>query len=443
MGKDGSAVYTWVDPNVPRILGWSAEDLVGRRALEIVHPQDQEAAIGNWIDMLHTPGPGRPLRLRHQHRDGHWVWLEVTNHNHLNDDGTGEVVADIVDISDEMATHAALEAREHLLNQLAQTVPLGLVHCAPDGTVLFANDQLTDILGVAASTTLDGLFSQVAADDRPNLDAAVRSTLQGAHGSDIEIRIDLGTSYRYCAARFRSLHDGDTCSGIIGCFEDVTISVRLRHDLEVQATFDPLTECRNRASTLDALQRSLARHRHRGASGTAVVFVDLDQFKPVNDRLGHAAGDHLLTVVAQRLQEALRSDDVVGRIGGDEFLAIAANVRQVRDAVRIANNIMTHLCQPVDLGGTVVRLAASAGVAWTDDPDADAEAVVAAADQAMYLSKQEGRCRPVMAAAPFGQQPDPAATATPIRADGASQPAPARPGSAPPAATALAGSGQS
>ena len=93
----------------------------------------------------------------------------------------------------------------------------------------------------------------------------------------------------------------------------------MRNELERRASLDPLTKCHNRRSIMTTLERTLAKYRETSL-GVAVIFVDLDRFKPVNDRFGHAAGDELLTVLADRLRRTVRADDIVGRIGGDEFL---------------------------------------------------------------------------------------------------------------------------
>ena len=100
--------------------------MVGHRSIEFIHPDDHALAIDNWMEMLALPGPGRRVRLRHRRKDGSWVWFEVTNHNLLDDPDHGCVVCEIVDISEEMAAHEELRAREQLLDRLAEAIPLGL-----------------------------------------------------------------------------------------------------------------------------------------------------------------------------------------------------------------------------------------------------------------------------------------------------------------------------
>ena len=155
--KDAGSIILAVGPALPQILGWSAEEMVGRRTTEFVHPDDHEAAVANWLDMLDEPGPGRALRIRFQHRDGHWVWFEVTNTNRLADPQHADVVAEMIDVSEEMAVQETLRAREQLLAQLTESVPVGLFHADEQGRLVFANPGFRDLTGVS------GLLSELAA----------------------------------------------------------------------------------------------------------------------------------------------------------------------------------------------------------------------------------------------------------------------------------------
>ena len=181
-----------------------------------------------------------------------------------------------------------------------------------------------------------------------------------------------------------------------GCVEDVTASVQSRSDLEVKAISDPLTGCLNRAGTLAVLQDSLDRAATlTERRGTAAIFVDLDQFKPVNDEFGHATGDEVLLRVAERIRRSVRSGDVVGRLGGDEFLVICPNVVNPETALAIARSLtLRAFGAPIDLGTASVAIRASLGVAWSHDRNTYATALVAQADAAMYRSKRQGRSEP-------------------------------------------------
>ena len=198
---------------------------------------------------------------------------------------------------------------------------------------------------------------------------------------------------RRCMVRIRPLADElGRPSGVILTLEDVTESARLRAELERRATHDMLTHVMNRGSILAALERAIA-----GPDGpAAVIFVDLDRFKAVNDELGHAAGDELLRIVADRLAIAVRAEDALGRIGGDEFLVVCSGVQGVSGARRVAERISRALRRPVRLAGSTVDLRASLGVAVARGRVTSADALVAEADAAMYESKRLGLGRPVV-----------------------------------------------
>ena len=388
--KNGAAVFTAVDPALCEILGWPADELIGRRSLEIVHPDDHDMAIANWVEMLATPGLGRRVRLRHRHRDGHWAWLEITNQNRLDDTLHGDVVAEMVDISEEMAAHEALEAREQLLHELTETLPLGLFHSDPDGNILFANERLSTILQISRAGSVDDVLSAIDPSDRPAAESAIHQVVAGLDGgADLEIRISSTDTVRYGALSLRApAHETAGFAGFIGCLEDVTEAVTMRQGMEAQARYDALTECHNRVSTMDAIAQR-TRDLSPGCSvGVAVLYVDLDRFKPINDAYGHAIGDQVLRITAQRLRHAVRSEDIVGRIGGDEFIVVCSHVESKDAAILLAKTVQDHLCEPSDIAGRRIDLSASVGVAWTDDPMSEVDGLVDAADSAMYESKR-------------------------------------------------------
>jgi diguanylate cyclase (GGDEF)-like protein len=230
----------------------------------------------------------------------------------------------------------------------------------------------------------------VVADDQPQLRAALAAVLADVPVDDIELRVgsgDLGANERVCLLSLRALTDSTgNVSGAIGCLSDVTDGVELRRELERRASVDDLTSCLNRSAALELLEATL-RGAADGGRGTAAVFIDLDRFKPVNDALGHAAGDRLLAIAAERLRSAVRAEDRVGRVGGDEFLVICPSVAGPHEALLIAQRLADALKAEVDVGPGRVTLQASVGVAWTRgllEPDA----LVAQADRAMYESKR-------------------------------------------------------
>ena len=164
------------------------------------------------------------------------------------------------------------------------------------------------------------------------------------------------------------------------CGDDAATNARLVH----RATHDSLTELPNRAALLRHLEAS-------AGDAVAVLFIDLDGFKAVNDTLGHAAGDKLLVATADRLRRAVRPGDTVARLGGDEFVIVAGGVEHRSVAVEIANRVRAAVARPLPLSGRIVRVTASIGISLGDDTHASA--LLGQADSAMYRAKQAGRDR--------------------------------------------------
>jgi diguanylate cyclase (GGDEF)-like protein/PAS domain S-box-containing protein len=397
--KDGLAVLLAVDEAFTEILGWKPEEIVGCRTRDLVHPDDEALAVDNWMDMLAASGPGRRVRLRHRHRDGNYVWMEVTNHNFLEDPDYHCVVAEMVDISEEMATQEALRAREQLLDRLAQTLPLGLLQVDVDSEVTYTNDRLHSIVGTPRAGTVEEQLASVIDEDHEVVEEAFAGVLQDGVDSDIEVRLrPYGASdkeTRYCTLNLRALTDSyGAVSGAIVCVTDVTESARARDELRARATYDAVTRCINRASTIAELEAMLA--SEGSDRRPAVIYVDLDRFKEVNDSLGHQAGDDFLRVVAERLHRCVRAEDVVGRIGGDEFLVICPRISNPQEAMSTAARLASSLKNQITLKKAGVPSSASIGVAWSDGKQVSAETLVSQADTAMYQSKHAGYGEPVL-----------------------------------------------
>jgi diguanylate cyclase (GGDEF)-like protein/PAS domain S-box-containing protein len=397
--KNLYANITAIDERASRMLGWSAEEMVGQRSLHFLHPDDHERAISNWLEMSAGQATARG-RVRHLTKDEGWLWVEVEHTYHFDDDPELiYIVAQLSDISDEMAAHEATTQREKLFRRMAESLPVGLFQVLTDETVVFANGRLARILGVPSATTLAEQLATVVEADRPALDAAFLLVLHegidqqfevGVQVPDVDGRRLTGVERRV-SLTLAALSDQEGAAGAIVTVSDVTEAARMREELNVRATFDPLTGCYNRASTMAGLEKTLA----DGKETLAVIFIDLDRFKPVNDELGHAAGDELLVHVAQRLSELRRTDDVVGRIGGDEFLLICHGVGTAAEAQAVAERVSAALHHEVIVGGRAVDLAASIGVALSA-PDLSAGELIELADTAMYESKRLGDGTPVL-----------------------------------------------
>jgi diguanylate cyclase (GGDEF)-like protein/PAS domain S-box-containing protein len=383
--KDAASVILEVDDATTALLGWKTDELLGHRTIEFVHPDDVQRAIDSWMEMRSGAGSGR-VRLRYRHANGHYLWVEVTNQNRLDDDGAGWVLAEMVDISVEMGQLEALRDRERLLARLAEALPIGVCHLRPDGEVVYANEPLLGLLGQIDS--IGALVQSFAVADRGTVELAVEHALQG-RSQNLEVGVVHGFGERRCELTFRTVtSDSGAVDGVIMCAADVTDRSRLRSELEHRASHDALSGCLNRAATVATLERAL-----RDWGRVAVAYMDLDDFKATNDEFGHAAGDELLRVTAARLRAATRGDDQIGRIGGDEFVVICRPGHGEFDDAALVARLTDAINGDVTFARQRIPLRASVGAAVSVEGELDAEAVLTRADAAMYRAKREARAQ--------------------------------------------------
>ncbi len=308
------------------------------------------------------------------------------------------------DISEEMEAHELVRASEQLLRSLAGALPVGVVQFDLDRRIVYANEKLYEIVGAHPDTDEDTLLTCVV-DSNVIEDALAR--LYSGEDVDIELYMDRldGSGRRLCTLAMRALtHSDGAVFGGVACLADITDAARMRAELEERATVDSLTGCLNRSSVIaDARGDARRRPTHDDvpsdqSHGIAVVFVDFDQFKSVNDRFGHAVGDSLLAEVGARLRGVVRGDDVVGRLGGDEFLLVCRNITDGAEALALGERVTAAITSPLTIGLASLTPTASVGVAWTaGGRGADAGALIAEADAAMYAAKHARDGRPVVA----------------------------------------------
>jgi diguanylate cyclase (GGDEF)-like protein len=306
----------------------------------------------------------------------------------------------------------ALRARHQVLARLAEALPVGVLHLDTRRRVAYSNDRLHDILGTPRAPTVDEQMANVVERDRLAVDAAVAAVLRDGVDDDIDIDVAVRPPWtdepetRRCTVRVRALTGVEgSVTGAVVSVSDVTDSVARRDGSQLRATFDVLTRSHNRASTMATLEAMVAA-TDDGCS-PAVILVGLEYLRQLNDGPGRAAGDEFLGVVARRLQNTVRQDDLVGRFGGGEFLVVCPGIATAAEAVRTATRISESLAHEIQLKEIRLRSQAGIGVAWSSQAGVDAEALVAQAHIAMYESKRRGAGRPVLFTPALPDSPTP------------------------------------
>jgi diguanylate cyclase (GGDEF)-like protein/PAS domain S-box-containing protein len=239
-------------------------------------------------------------------------------------------------------------------------------------------------------------FTRVHPEDIGILKSLMDSHLKGESFhfvSEYRILQKDGTYHWMLSRGVATRDDAGNAYRIAGSQTDIQTRKRVEEELLRQATSDPLTNLPNRVFFLNRLVQASNERRKNKGRFLAVLFVDLDHFKLVNDRLGHLAGDELLIEITQRLKGCLRPEDTIARVGGDEFTILLDDVKDIRDAIRAAERIQKHLALPFFMNGQEIQTTASIGISLSEKAESDPEKLLQEADKAMYRAKTLGRAR--------------------------------------------------
>ena len=393
----------WVSASVEHILGWKVDDLVGTLPWDIVHPDDHAAAAEALTEAVENPLDRVSINLRIKGADHGWRWMSAVGHYAAD----GLLVTSYRDIEAEQAALIALqesEARYRLLAENSSDVVLR----RREGLMLWVSPSLTAVLGWSPGEWVGrDLYAYVHPDDQARLrDDSSRV----ADGETVHARYrlrDKSGEYHWVGTSVgRYVDVNGHADGVISSFRLEDDEVEIKAELERRATFDDLTGALKRDPAMERLNTLARLPRHPGLE-TAVLFIDVDEFKIVNDAWGHVAGDEVLKVFADRIREVVRADDTVARMGGDEFLVTLGGIHDLGEGAAIAEKIRDACAEPVSISGGVVIATLSIGVTVAD-PVESGDDLMARADKAMYAAKWAGRNRVVAVPPRSGRRiPDP------------------------------------
>jgi diguanylate cyclase (GGDEF)-like protein/PAS domain S-box-containing protein len=378
-----------------RQYGWSRAELLSMTVLDLMLPEDRPAFLEGLLAGPPPGSPAAPVRRRHTSRDGGVLLVDVQSEPTMFA-GRRATMTLARDVTEREQLRTALGTTGDQLREAQAVAKVGIWDWDVAADQVRWSDELYRIFGLtpeAFPATLEGYLAVVHPDDRAMVQATVERSLRTMESFEFAHRaITPGGSVRWlqCRGRVRGV-DGRPVQ-MTGACQDVTAQREAAEALSKLALHDPLTALPNRTLFMDRLGQALCRLDRRDRV-LAVLFVDLDRFKSINDRLGHAAGDEVLLAVSGRLREVLRPDDTVARLGGDEFVVLCEDLEDDRAALKVAERVLAALDRPVVCGDQEVVSSASIGIALTRRSDATPDALLRDADMAMYRAKETGRHR--------------------------------------------------
>ena len=390
-------VLEYVSPACKLLLGIEPAELVGGSPYARMHDDDVPAAREAFAEIVRTGGPVR-LELRLSARDGRSVWVESTGHAVLGEGGeTRFVQTQMRDITERRRVADALRAAQSEIGVLFDGAPLAMALLTIDGVVQKVNPAMCAFLGYRAEELVGEPWQRFTHPDDVAETAQERDRLLAGEQVAIALekryrRRDGSDAWGRLAASVVEAADGTP--QFLAQVMDIGEQRRAQEDLQHASLHDPLTGLPNRVLFADRLTLALVRAQADGRP-LGVLYCDLDRFKLVNDAFGHGEGDRLLSRAAERLRRALRAEDTIARVGGDEFAVICESARDEGGVLAIADRVVAELSEPFPLGaaaGEHASVGVSVGIAFAG-AGSTADELLSHGEAAMYGAKTEGRGR--------------------------------------------------
>ena len=393
VGLDGQVLYQ--SPSSDRMLQIPPELMLGQSLLDFIHPEDRDLFSDALEQSLADDGKTASAQVRFREQSGEWRYLDCQCRNLVDNPVLGGIIVTSRDITERRRVEAALKRERAFFQQLFRNSPAGIVILDNQDRVVDANRSFVDLFQFEVDELAGKpLNTFIVPKELKNETAELADLVLEDQSVDRETqrkRKD-GSQVEVAILEY-PIELAERKIGAYGIYSDITERKTFERKLFHEAFHDALTGLPNRTLLAERLERSVRRARRRRDYQFALLFIDLDRFKVINDSLGHAAGDELLIEMARRLEGCLRPGDTVARLGGDEFNIILEDIQEVADATRIADRILESLSRPFVVADQEVVSSGSIGIAFSFSGYDSGEDLMRDADIAMYRAKNRGKAR--------------------------------------------------
>ncbi len=394
MSPDGTFIYA--GPSTQRLIGYTEAELVGRNGFEFVHPDDLEVASLLLAGIAGQAGAAAGGEFRVRHVDGSWRWIDVITTNLIDEPGVGAIVVNYRDVTERMKAEQALRESEEQFRSIQESALDAIITMDADGVITSWNPQAETIFGWTHEETVGRSLAEtlIPSQHREAHGRGIRQFIQTGEARVLNTRTEVAALHRTgrefpVELAVVPLYRGDTVS-FCAFVRDISERKKAEETIRHLAYHDVLTGLPNRVLFEERLRIGLAQARRRREK-VAVMFLDIDRFKLVNDTVGHTGGDQLLQEVARELSETIREGDTVARVGGDEFTFLLPGIERAEDATVAAERILRRVRQPRTVAGQEFRMTTSIGITVFPRDGNNAEVLMRNADTAMYRAKERGR----------------------------------------------------